>query len=333
MSSKDYYSLLGVDRKASQQEMKKAYRQLARKYHPDVNPGDKSAEETFKKINEAYEVLSDKEKRKKYDRFGDKWQYADQFAQAGGKQGPYQGFNSSTFDSGGGIRFEGGDIGSLFDEILRGGGGAGYRPRPRRGQDIEYGVDVSLEESFNGTQRILSLQTQKPCPACQGSGSQQSNVCQSCSGAGVVPGTERLEVKVPASVKTGSRVRLAGKGGHGASGGARGDLYLLVKVKPHKVFERTGDDLNVSVPVPLTTAMLGGEISVPSIKGGKLALRIPPETQNGRTFRLTGQGMSQLSKTTRGNLIARVDIVLPEKLSVEEKELFKKLKQIRHDAK
>jgi len=331
MASKDYYNVLGVGRNASTQELKKAYRQLARKYHPDVNPGDKSAEETFKKINEAYEVLSDKEKRKKYDKFGDQWQHADQFAQAGGKQGPYQGFSSSTFSRSGGTRFEGGDIGSLFDEILRGGGGAGFKPRPRRGQDIEYGVEVSLKEAFGGTHRMLSLQTQKPCPSCRGSGSQQNNICPNCRGAGIVPGTERLEVKVPAGVKTGSRVRLAGKGGHGASGGSRGDLFLLVKVKPHRLFERNGDDLKVSAPVPLTIAMLGGEVSVPSIKGVKLALKIPPETQNGRTFRLTGQGMPKLGKATRGNLIARADIVLPDKLSAEEKDIFKKLKQLRPD--
>ncbi len=330
MAAKDYYKILGVGKNASAQELKKAYRQLARKYHPDVNPDDKSAEETFKKINEAYEVLSDKEKRKKYDKFGDQWQHADQFAQAGGKQGPYQNFDFSAFNRGGGIRFEGGDIGSLFDEILRG-GGAGYRSRPRRGQDIEYGVEVSLEEASSGTQRMLSLQTEKPCPACQGSGRQQNNICPSCRGAGVVPGTERLEVKVPAGVKTGSRVRLAGKGGHGASGGARGDLYLLVKVKPHRIFERNGDDLSVAVPVPLTVAMLGGEISVPSIKGGRLALRIPPQTQNGRTFRLTGQGMTILGKAVRGNLIAKVNVVLPGKLSAEEKELFNKLGKLRPD--
>jgi len=331
MAGKDYYSILGVSKNASPQELRKAYRQLARKYHPDVNPGDKSAEETFKKINEAYEVLSDKDKRKKYDQFGDKWQYADQFARAGGKQDPYQGFDFSTFNRrGGGFRFESGDIGSLFDEILR--GGAGFKPQPKRVQDLEYEVEVTLEEAFSGTRRMLSLQTQKPCPACQGSGRRQNNICPNCRGAGVVPGMERLEVRIPAVVKTGSRVRLAGKGGHGALGGARGDLYLLVKVRPHRLFERIGDDLSVNVKVPLTVAILGGEVSVPSIKGGRLALKIPPETQNGRTFRLTGQGMPSLSKAARGNLTVKVSVVLPDKLSTEEKELFKKLKQLRPDA-
>jgi len=332
MADKDYYSTLGVNRNASEKEIKQAFRKLARKYHPDVNPGDKSAEEKFKQISAAYEVLSDKDKRKKYDRFGDKWQYADQFSGTpGGGGGGYQNFDfgdifgggrTYTYSSGGGEGFD-----SLLDELLRGRGGGRSRPQPRRGRDMEHPVEVTLEEAFSGTSRLLSLQDEAICGTCHGSGRIQNAICSTCRGRGRVPHTKRIEVKIPAGVKTGSRVRIAGKGGEGM-GSAKGDLYLLISVKPHAIFERQGDDLLVAVDVPLTTAVLGGEVSVPTLKG-KLALKIPPETQNGRIFRLAKQGMPELGKDTRGDLKARVNIVLPQKLTDEEKELFRKLQQLR----
>ena len=330
MATKDYYSILGVKRDASQQELKRAYRKLARKYHPDVNPGDKSAEARFKQINEAYEVLSDKEKRHKYDRFGDQWPYADQFARAGGQRAPFPDFDFGDFAYGGGVRFGQGGLGSLFDEILQGAGASTYsrRARPRRGQDIESPVEVTLEEAYHGTKRTLSLQVDKPCSTCQGSGRQQNRPCPTCGGAGKVPGLERLEVKVPPGVKTGSRVRIAGKGGQGYGGSPRGDLYLAISVRRHQIFERKGDDLYVSAPVPLTVAILGGEVPVPSLKG-KLALKIPPETQNGRAFRLAGLGMPHLGGSSRGDLIANVSIVLPTKLTQEERRLFEQLGRLR----
>ena len=334
MSGKDYYSLLGVSRSASEKDIKQAFRRLARKYHPDVNPGDKSAEDKFKQISEAYEVLSDKDKRQKYDRFGDKWQYADQFSGGGGGAN-YQNFDfgdifgrgggrTYTYGSGGGEGFD-----SLLDELLRGRGGSRTRrAQPRRGRDIESPVEVTLEEAFSGTSRLLSLQEDAICGTCHGSGRIQNAICSVCRGRGTVPRTKRIEVKIPAGVRTGSRVRIAGKGGEGY-GGARGDLYLLVSVKPHPTFERQGDDLLVAVDVPLTTAALGGEVSVPTLKG-KLALKVPPETQNGRIFRLAKQGMPKLgSKDTRGDLKARVNIVLPQNLTDEEKELFRRLQQLR----
>jgi len=296
MPKRDYYDILGVSRKATAKEIKQAYRRLARKHHPDVNPGDKSAEAKFKEINQAYEVLSDPGKRKKYDRFGQQWEHADQFAQAGWQR------QARDFGRGRATVFEfAGDdnLGSIFDSILRdfqmGGREAS---RPRKGRDVESPVEVSLEEAFYGTTRVLQLQN------------------------------KRLEVKIPPGVKDGSRVRVAGEGGPGSAAGPNGDLYLVVSVRPHSRFERKGDDLHVEVPVPLVDAVLGGEVEVPTPKG-KLALRIPAETQNGKVFRLANQGMPRLGDTARGALFAKVKVVLPTKLSERERKLFEELKAAR----
>ena len=326
MAGKDYYSLLGVNREASEREIKQAYRRLARKYHPDVNPGDKSAEARFKQINEAYEVLSDKEKRQKYDQFGDQWQYADQFAQAGGNQTPF--WNFSQAGGAQQFHFEEADLGSLFGDLFRS-GTRSRRVRPRRGQDIDYPVEVTLEEAYHGTKRTISLQSERPCSGCEGTGRIQNMPCSVCRGSGVVSDVKRLEVKIPTGVKNGSRVRIAGKGGQSYSG-ARGDLYLVISVKPHRLFERRGDNLYVEVAVPLTVAVLGGEVQVPTLKG-KLALKIPPETQNGRAFRLAGQGMPHLGNSSRGDLLTKVNVILPTNLSPQEKELFKQFSQLRPD--
>jgi len=322
MAGKDYYNILGVSRNASEREMKQAYRRLARKYHPDVNPNDKSAEAKFKEVNEAYEVLSDKEKRQKYDQYGDQWPYADQFTQAQ-RQTPFWDFGPAGAQR---FHFEETDLGSLFGDLF--GGGRSRRTRPRRGQHIEYPVEVTLEEAYHGTKRTIALQSEEPCSGCKGTGMIQNLPCSVCRGSGVVATVKRLEVKIPSGVKDGSRVRIAGKGGVGYARGASGDLYLVVSVKRHHLFERKGDNLYVEVPVPLTVAVLGGEVMVPSLKG-KLALKIPPETQNGRTFRLTGKGMPHLGNSSHGNLLAKVSIVLPTKLSAEEKELFQQLNQLR----
>jgi len=321
MAGKDYYSVLGVSRQATESEIKKAYRRLARKYHPDVNPGDKAAEARFKEINEAHEVLSDKEKRKKYDRFGDKWQYADQFQEAQ-RQSPF-----GEFRRAGGPGFhEEVDLDSIFGDLL-GGAFSRRRARPRRGQDIEYPVEVALEEAYLGARRNIALQTEEPCSGCNGTGHIQNLPCSVCRGSGTTSSVKRLEVKIPPGVRDGSRVRIAGKGGPGYAGGASGNLYLVVKVKRHRQFERRGDDLYVEVPVPLTVAVLGGEVTVPSLKG-KLALNIPPETQNGRAFRLAGQGMPHLGDSSCGSLFARVSVVLPTRLSAEEKKLFERLHEL-----
>ena len=327
MPDNNYYDILGVSRDASGPEIKRAYRRLARKYHPDVNPGDKSAEAKFKKINEAYEVLSDKENRKKYDRFGDQWQYADQFARTGWQQAPTRDFSRR----GGSASFDFGESGldSLFDELLRGTHTHTYtrRARPRQGRDIKSPIDITLEEAHHRTTRTISLQITEPCPTCQGNGRIQNVPCSSCHGTGAINRVKRLEVKIPAGVDNGSRVRIPGKGQPGYTG-ANGDLYLVISVKPHRLFERRGNDLHVELPVPLTTVMLGGEVQGPTLKG-KLALRIPPETQNGRVFRLKGQGMPHLGNSCRGDMLAKVNVVLPAKLSPQEKELFKRLSELR----
>jgi len=328
MAGKDYYNILGVNREANEREIKQAYRKLARKHHPDVNPGDKSAEARFKQINEAYEVLSDKEKRQKYNQFGDQWQYADQFAQAGYRQTPSWNF-SQTGDSQR-FHFEEADLGSLFGDLFRS-GTRSQRVRPRRGQDVDHPVEVTLEEAYHGTKRTIALQSEKPCSGCQGTGRIQNMSCSVCRGSGVISAVKRLEVKIPPGVKEGSRVRIPGKGKQSYAAGASGDLYLVVSVKPHRRFERRGDDLYEELTIPLTVAVLGGEVQVPTLKG-KLALKIPPETQNGRAFRLAGQGMPHLRDSSHGDLVAKVSVILPTKLSEEEEKLFERLSQLRSNS-
>jgi curved DNA-binding protein len=312
MEYKDYYKTLGVGKNATADEIKKAYRKLARKHHPDVNPGDKKAEERFKDINEAYEVLGDPSKRARYDQLGSSYQEWQQ-------HGAPEGFDWGRWTSGapGGTRTEYsgnlddlfgqgglGDFSDFFNAIFGGASAGGTRRRaaPRRGQDYTQPVEVTLEEAYAGTTRLLQADNR------------------------------RLEVKIPAGVKTGSRVRVRGEGGAGRAGGDQGDLYLKVDVLPHAVFERVGDDLHCDVTVDLYTAILGGSVSVPTLKGA-LTLKIPPETQNGRTFRLKGQGMPSLgSKDAYGDLLVKVQVKLPQDLSEKEKDLFKELARLRDRA-
>ena len=326
MAGKDYYQILGVSRNASEKEIKQAYRRLARKHHPDLNPNDKSAEAKFKEINAAHEVLSNPEKRKKYDQFGDKWEYAEQFAKSGGQEGVKWDFGK------GGKTFEYGDVGDFGDifSSLFGDSGIGSRRRrgPQRGQDIESPIEVSLDEAYHGSTRVIQLQTAEPCTACGGTGRVGNRVCTICNGAGAKVSPRRLEVKIPAGVKDGSRIRMAGEGGPGRAGGNKGDLYLVAKVLPHKLFERKGDDLYTEVSVPLATAMLGGEVRLPTLNGN-LSLKIPPETQNGKVFRLAGKGMPQLGNKGYGSMFAKVRVVLPTHLTEEERKLFERLQALR----
>lgn len=318
MAGSDYYSILGISKSASDKEIKQAYRRLARKLHPDVNPADKKAEEEFKKINEAYEVLSDPEKRKKYDQFGDNWQRADQFAGAGNWG---QGRTTQTTE---GFDFSGlGDFDSIFDSIL---GRRGASRRTSRGSDIEHPVEVTLEEAYNGTSRLLRLQVEESCPSCGGKGSRNGR-CSACLGAGLIMRNKRIEVKIPPSVADGSRVKITGAGSAGRGGGPTGDLYLVISVRPHQKFERKGNDLYTDVAVPFLTAILGGEVEVPTLTS-KVALKIPPETQNGRVFRLSGMGMPHLNRSGKGDLYAKVSVVLPSKLSEKQKRLFEELSAI-----
>lgn len=327
MARKDYYQILGVNGNASDKEIKQAYRRLARKHHPDLNPGDKSAEDKFKEINAAYQVLSDPEKRKKYDQFGDQWEYADQFAKAGGQERVRWDFGK------GGTSFEYGDISDFGDifSTLFGGSGVGARARrgPLRGQDIESTIEVSLEEAYRGSTRLIQLQTEEPCVTCGGTGRVGNRICTVCGGVGAKVSPKRLEVKIPAGVRDGSRIRIGGEGGPGRAGGKKGDLYLIVKMLPHKVFERKGDDLYTEVPVPLATAILGGEVSLPTFNGN-LSLKIPAESQNGKVFRLAGKGMPKLEDGEYGNMFAKAKVVLPTDLSEEEKKLFERLRSLRH---
>ncbi|MDP2931372.1 MAG: J domain-containing protein [Chloroflexota bacterium] len=320
MAGKDYYNILGVGRSATEREIKQAYRRLARQHHPDVNPNDKSAEAKFKEINEAYEVLSDQAKRQKYDRYGDQWQHAEQFARAEQQQAPFGHSRTQSFS------FEEADLDSIFGDLFA--GSRSRRARPHRGQDVERPVEVTLEEAYHGTKRMLTLHSQEPCHTCGGTGLIDRLPCSVCRGSGLAAAVKHLEVKIPAGVRDGSRVRIAGQGEPGAYGGPNGDLYLVVSVKPHSQFERKDDDLYVDVPVPLTVALLGGEVMVPGLKG-KLALKIPPETANGCSFRLAGQGMPHLGNSAHGDLFARVNVVLPTKLSAEEKKLIEQLSQLR----
>ena len=317
MQYKDYYQILGVDKKADEKEIKRAYRRLARQYHPDVNPGDEQAEERFKEINEAHEVLSDAAKRQKYDRLGSDWQ---RYQRQGGDPG---GFDWNQWSGGAGapggrrVNVEYGDLGDLFggqgpfsDFFSTIFGGVGREPRAewspgagqqrsRRGQDMVQPVEITLEEAFQGTKRLLQVDER------------------------------RLEVQIPPGVKTGSKVRVRGEGGKVAGGGTRGDLFLKVEVQPHRVFERRGDDLHCEVPLDLYAAVLGGEATVPRLGGQPVMLRIPPGTQGGRSFRLQGMGMPNLRRAEqRGSLYAKVRVAVPEELSDRERELFEELARL-----
>ncbi len=328
----DYYEALGVPRTASEKEIKSAYRRLARKHHPDVNPGDKAAEARFKEINAAHEVLSDPEKRKKYDRYGERWEMADQFEAAERRQGGSGRFRQAGNGAGGMFGGDAGnaDFGSIFDNIFRRErSGPRGQPAQRRGQDLEHPVEVTLEEAFRGTTRTLSLTAPETCPVCGGSGDVAGATCHNCDGTGVVANAKRIEVKIPPGVKTGSRVRVAGEGRAGANGGPAGDLYLVVTVLAHERFERKGDDLYTEVTVPYVDAVLGGEVEVPTMTG-RVALRVPELTQNGRQIRLAGKGMPALgSNTVRGDLFVRVRVQMPEELTPEERAHFEALRALR----
>jgi curved DNA-binding protein len=317
MDYKDYYKILGVDKKASDKEIKKAFRRLARQHHPDMNPDNPRAEERFKEINEAHEVLSDPEKRAKYDQLGVHWQ---RYQQGGGRPGDFDWSQWTTGRPGEGVHvrygtpedledlFGGGSpFSDFFSQIFggmggsSGGGGFQRQIRPQRGQDFEQPVEISLQEAYQGTTRILQTEGQ------------------------------RFEIKIPAGARTGTRVRMSGHGGGGAAGGPAGDLYLRVTVLPDARFERDGDDLRATVPVDLYTMVLGGQVRVPTMTG-EVVLTIPPGTQNGRTFRLRGKGMPHLRQPDQhGDLFARVEVQLPTDLTAPQRELFEQLRDLRKE--
>jgi molecular chaperone DnaJ len=351
MAKRDYYDVLGVTKNASEAELKKAYRRLAMKFHPDRNPGDAEAESKFKEAKEAYEILSDAQKRAAYDQFG----HAGVEGGAGGFGGP-GGF-------GGGASFS--DIfGDVFGDIFGGGRGGGG-PRVHRGADLRYNLELSLEEAVHGTSVKIRVPTlvacetcngsgarkgssprtcptcqgagqvrmqqgffsvQQTCPTCHGQGKVIDDPCGTCHGHGRVQEHKTLSVKVPAGVDTGDRIRLAGEGEAGEHGGPPGDLYVQVNVKPHPIFAREDANLFCEVPIPFTTAALGGELAVPTLDG-KVMLKIPEGTQTGRMFRMRAKGVKPVRGGPVGDLICRVVVETPIKLTDEQKELLRQFDQ------
>jgi len=349
MSKRDYYDVLGVSRNASEEDVKKAFRTLAKKHHPDANPGDKGAEERFKEINEAYEVLSDSRKRKAYDTFG-----YDGGAADGGMNARPEGFG----DMGGGM-------GDMFEDLLGGFfGGMGGRRRGREpGEDLEVSLELGLEEAFKGGERRITFPRNEACATCSGSGAKPgtspqpcracggrgqihvsqgffaiSRTCPKCRGRGSVidspcpscrgSGRTRIErtltVTVPAGVDSGMRVRLAGEGEPGTNGGPRGDLYLAVGVRRHELFERDGDHLLLELPVRVSVAAAGGDVSVPTLEG-HASLHIPAGTQPGQVFRMRGQGMPAVNRRSRGDLLVRVQVEIPRRLSRRQADLLREV--------
>ncbi len=345
---KDYYDTLGVSRTANDSEIKAAFRKQARKHHPDVNPGDANAEERFKEVNEAYEVLSDADKRKLYDRYGEEWQrykeagYTGDEPQNTGRRSSTEDFGTwFTGDSGGFTRTDRGTdndhsdfFETLFGNFGRGGRGAGTftrpTPRPRRGQDIDAEVEVTFDEAFRGTTRRFDIQAEEVCPTCGGTGLVRNAICPTCDGAGYIPRIKTIEVKIPSGVTNGSRIRVAGQGGAGEAGGPSGDVYLIVRVADDKRFAREGDNLRTDVDIPMLTALLGGKAQIVT-PTGRVELTIPAETQQGKVFRLRGQGMPKLKSKSgdRGDLLARANVVLPTNLTDREKALLEELRDLR----
>ena len=344
MQFKDYYTTLEVPRDADEKAIKSAYRKKARKLHPDVNKTDASAEEHFKELNEAYEVLKDPEKRSRYDRFGADWEryrqaeptdatrttgdFSDWYS--GGRTGGRDSRSQQQRDSGGFSDFFDTLFGDTFGKTTNGRTSTRRRaqPQPQRGQDHEYTLEINLHEAYAGTTRRFDIQIQERCETCQGTGLKGDNFCPVCGGDGQIRRTKTIEVKVPAGVRTGSKVRVAGQGAPGVAGGPNGDIYLNVTIKPDPRFELDGDNLRTEVDVPLYTAILGGEVRVPTLES-PVELRVPRGTQNGQTFRLRGKGMTSVNAPHHGDLLARVNVRLPTHLTEHEIELFEKLRETR----
>ncbi len=339
MSKRDYYEVLGVGKQASDDELKKAYRKLAMKFHPDRNPGDKAAEERFKEVSEAYEVLTDEQKRAVYDQYG--------------HEGLQRGGGGGGFGGAGGFS----DIfGDVFSDIFGGGGRGG----PRRGSDLRYIMELSLEQAVFGSAETIRIPSwedcsschghgtadakkpptcpsckgagqvrvqqgffvlQQACPTCRGRGTAVTDPCKSCRGAGKVRREKTLEVKIPAGVDTGDRIRLNGEGEPGDRGAGAGDLYVQINVKPHEIFERDGNDLHCTMPISVVTAALGGSLGVPTLEGA-VEIDVPEGTQSGKQFRLRGRGVRGVRSSSSGDLYCTVMVETPVRLSKRQKELL-----------
>ena len=318
----DYYKVLGVSKGADEKEIKAAYRKLARKYHPDVNPNDPKAEAKFKEVSEAYEVLRDPEKRRKYDQFGPNWE------NLGAPQGTrYEDFQTQYGGAEG--------FGSIFEQIFSNFGGEGPFGQIRANlippRDVERTVELTLEEIDKGTTRSLSYVVDDACKQCKGSGQVPltkgagRGTCPKCHGTGVTPTTHKVEVKFPPGIGDGKKLRVAGRGAAGSNGRA-GDLYVIVREAKHPTFKRIGEDTEVEVEVPFLDAALGGEVSVPTIRGS-VSMKVPAGTQSGQVFRLGGQGVTKLGGG-RGSLRVRAKITVPKTISKEQKKLLEQLRDM-----
>lgn len=354
--AKDYYEILGVSKGASDDELKKAYRKLAMQHHPDRNPGDKKAEEKFKEISHAYDILSDAQKRAAYDRYGH-----DAFNQGGMGGAGGAGMGGFDFSSGFADIFE--DLFGMGGGARRGGGGA---QQQHRGSDLRYDISISLEEAFKGKQETIKVSTSATCDSCHGSGSEKGtkpvtcptcqgqgrvrasqgfftiertchtcggagkiikDPCKVCAGSGRVRKEKTLSVNIPAGVEEGTRIRLGGEGEVGMRGGPAGDLYIFVNVKPHEIFKRDGADIHCEIPIKMTTATLGGSVEVPTIEGKRVKVTIPEGTQNGHQMRLRGKGMSVLKSAHRGDMYIHAMVETPVKLNKKQRDLLKEFDQ------
>jgi len=352
MAKRDYYEVLGVQRNADSAELKKVYRKLAMRYHPDRNPDDAQAQEKFKEAQEAYGVLKDSKKRAAYDQFG-------HAATSSGARGP-AGFDGDVGDV----------FGDIFGDIFGGRGRGGRQQQQHRGSDLRFSMELDLEEAVAGISREIRIPTlgqckvcdgsgasdgektacttcggvgqvrmqqgifsvQQTCPACKGMGQVIKNPCSSCHGQGRTRETKTLSVKIPTGVDNGDRIRLAGEGEAGMAGAPAGDLYVEIRVRPHRLFERDGDDLYCEVPIHFTTAALGGSLDIPTLNG-QVKLKIPVETQTGRMFRLRGKGVKSVRSHRQGDLLCKTVIETPVRLSKQQKELLQQFKESHESSK
>ena len=360
---RDYYEVLGVSKNATDEELKKAYRKLAKQYHPDANPDNKEeAEKKFKELNEAYEVLSDSQKRRMYDQFGH-----DGPAGFGGGNpgGGYYSYSSSGFSG-----FEDFDLGDIFSSIFGGGSGRSSRKNngPVRGADLRYNLDITFEEAFLGVEKEITIyrdetcstcsgsgakpgtsvetcktcggtgqikqvqntilgqmQTTRTCSACHGSGKVIKEVCDSCKGKGTVRKQARIKVKIPAGIDNDQSIVLRGEGEPGSRGGSKGDLYIVVKIKKHSIFTRKGSTVYCNVPITFTQAVLGAELEIPMVDGKKEKYKIPEGTQTGTVFTIKGKGFKNINTNSSGNFVFTVNVQVPKRLSKEQRELLVQL--------
>jgi molecular chaperone DnaJ len=359
MAKRDYYESLGLQRNATEQDLKAAFRRLAKEHHPDKNPGDKASEQKFKEMAEAYEVLKDPQKRAAYDQFG----HAAFEGGRGGQGGP-GGFGPDFASSMSDI------FDDLFGEFMGGRRGGGRQRSGReRGSDLRYNMEITLEEAFGGKTAQIRVPTsigcetcsgtgakpgtqpstcstcagqgkvrasqgfftiERPCPTCQGRGEMISDPCSGCSGTGRVTKERTLSVNIPAGVEDGTRIRLAGEGEAGLRGGPTGDLYIFLSIKPHEFFQRDGADIFCRVPIPMTTAALGGQLDVPTVDGGKTRVKVPEGCETGKQFRLKGKGMPVLRSKVSGDMYIQVEVETPKNLNVRQRQLLEEFEKEAH---